>query len=148
MDLVGCDVLEGGVLHTHGHVEREAPDLVVARRLLPVWVPEVRLHERKLVAVSRLDHAVEAVHTLAIVVLLDLWPAVLVADEGPTLPPLGLGLLLGRLTRLVVFQVGLLLALALELILQGGAAHICHRAGHRQVGLVLLLLVVRLVERL
>jgi len=148
VDLVRRNVLEGGVLHTHRRIEREVPHLLITHSLLPIGVAEIALHNRELIALGSLDNTVEAVEALSVIVLGDLLADILVADEDPALALLGLGLLLGRLKRLVPFQISLLLALALHLLLKGGAAHIRDGADNRQILGVILLLVVRLVERL
>ena len=69
VDLVGRHALEGGALDTHLHLEREAPDVMVADGILPILVHEAALHDGELVAVLLLDHLEVAVHGLAVVVL-------------------------------------------------------------------------------
>ena len=146
VDLAGPDVLKGGTLDTHWDVQREAPDSMVAHGLLPLGVLHLALHQRELVALVRLDNAVEAVHCLAIIVLGDLLAAVLVADEDPLLAFLGLGRLARRRALISGLPLCLLDALPFQHLLKGDPVVVREVTDRLQVALVLLPIVVRLVE--
>lgn len=146
MDLIRRDVLECGAPLAHRHVERKAPDRVVAHGLLPLRVPKVTLHQRELVTLGCLDDAVEAVETLAVVILGDLLAAVLVADEDQLLALLGLGLLARCGALISGIPLCLLRALLFQHLLKAHTTHVRNVAHRLQVGLVLLAVVVRLVE--
>ena len=99
MDLVRRHALEGVTLHTHDYLKRKAPDLLICDSLLPARVLHATgVHDGEFVVLFRLDNTVEAVHTLASVVLgvLEL-VELLIADEDTLLVHLGLGSLLGSL---------------------------------------------------